>query len=247
MSLISQFATPENFRKSLEQNLLKKARTHDQDLERIRRKVAFERLLARLFSDKDHLWLLKGGYAMELRIDKARATKDIDLMISDFSAFLGGYTNQKILESLRKITAIDLNDFFEFYIGEVKLDLDSPIYGGARFPVDSRIGGRKFVNFNLDVALGDTTIEPVEKKQSEGWLKEYGVPPVVYHLINADQQFAEKLHAYTLPRLDRLNTRVKDLIDMLLLLEDHIDNRESIQRLFIRYSKEEKLMIYQTS
>ena len=32
----------------------------------------------------------------------------------------------------------------------------------------------------------------------------------------AEQQFAENLHAYSLPRSDRVNTRTKDLIDMVL-------------------------------
>ena len=37
--------------------------------------------------------------------------------------------------------------------------------------------------------------------------------------ISCEEQFAEKLHAYTLPRTGRPNTRVKDLVDMLLLLD----------------------------
>lgn len=35
-------------------------------------------------------------------------------------------------------------------------------------------------------------------------------------MISVKQQFAEKLHAYTLPR-QGINTRVKDLLDMILL------------------------------
>ena len=36
--------------------------------------------------------------------------------------------------------------------------------------------------------------------------------------MTGEQQFAEKLHAYTLPR-SNMNTRVKDLVDMVLLFE----------------------------
>jgi hypothetical protein len=36
--------------------------------------------------------------------------------------------------------------------------------------------------------------------------------------LTGEQQFAEKLHAYTLPR-SNMNTRVKDLVDMVLLFE----------------------------
>lgn len=37
-------------------------------------------------------------------------------------------------------------------------------------------------------------------------------------MITKEQQFAEKIHAYTLPRDGRMNSRVKDLVDLLLLL-----------------------------
>jgi hypothetical protein len=37
-------------------------------------------------------------------------------------------------------------------------------------------------------------------------------------ILTGEQQFAEKLHAYTLPR-SNMNTRVKDLVDMVLLFE----------------------------
>ena len=49
------------------------------DLQRVRRQVAFDRLLARLFSSTNPPWVLKGGYALELKFATARTTKDIDL------------------------------------------------------------------------------------------------------------------------------------------------------------------------
>jgi hypothetical protein len=46
--------------------------------------VAFERLLARLFAGDDPPWLLKGGYALELRLqDRARSTLDLDLSVPE--------------------------------------------------------------------------------------------------------------------------------------------------------------------
>jgi hypothetical protein len=46
-------------------------------------KFAMERLLARLFHAPDPPWLLKGGFAMDLRFrPKARTTKDVDLSVS---------------------------------------------------------------------------------------------------------------------------------------------------------------------
>jgi hypothetical protein len=50
----------------------------------------------------------------------------------------------------------------------------------------------------------------------EDWVGFGGVAPPSLPIISAEQQFAEKLHAYTLPRGERVNTRTKDLIDMVL-------------------------------
>ncbi len=234
---MKKYTNPEDFRKSLEQKLRNISSNLNQDLERIRRKVAFERFLARLFSSNIHSWLLKGGYAMELRFDIARATKDLDLMISDFKQFINDKENKNLLIALREDSSIDLDDFFDFIVNEPKRELEQPIYGGARFLIESSIGGRTFVKFNLDVGIGDISIKPIENRRSIGWLKELGFSPVTYKLINVEQQFAEKIHAYTLPRKNT-NSRVKDVIDILLLIEsDLLDKKllaKSILKVFHR-------------
>lgn len=55
------FTSPANFRQSLEQRLQKVAKDTGADLQRIRRKVAFERFLARLFSTEPYPWVLIRG------------------------------------------------------------------------------------------------------------------------------------------------------------------------------------------
>ena len=85
-----RYATAAGFRRALEDRLQDIARKEGIDLQRLRRQVAFDRLLARLFQAAQARalpWVLKGGYAMELRIKTARTTKDIDLtMRSVFSS-----------------------------------------------------------------------------------------------------------------------------------------------------------------
>jgi hypothetical protein len=52
-----------------------------------------------------------------------------------------------------------------------------------------------------------------------------GIAPPSVPVISREQQFPEKLHAYSLPRGERVNTRTKDLIDMLLLIaQGKLDN-----------------------
>ena len=79
-----RYKTAGAFRQSLEERLNQTSRNQGIDLVRLRRRVAFERLLARLFTTPHLRWVLKGGYAIELRFQNlARATKDIDLSIPD--------------------------------------------------------------------------------------------------------------------------------------------------------------------
>ena len=82
--MIDRYKTSQAFRTALETRLREIAHSRGTDLQRLRRRVAFERLLARLFSQVDPPWLLKGGYALELRLqERARSTLDLDLTIPE--------------------------------------------------------------------------------------------------------------------------------------------------------------------
>jgi endonuclease YncB( thermonuclease family) len=76
-----QYATAAAFRVALETRLKSIAAAEGADLQRLRRQVSFDRLLARFFKEGNAPWLLKGGYAMELRLRTARTTKDIDISL----------------------------------------------------------------------------------------------------------------------------------------------------------------------
>jgi Nucleotidyl transferase AbiEii toxin, Type IV TA system len=220
-----RYATAAAFRRALEDRLQAIAGKESVDLQRLRRQVAFDRLLARLFRvGQSPLlpWVLKGGYAMELRIKAARTTKDIDLtMRSVFNSSdkKDDKNNLAVLEKLQEVAAFSSDDFFVYTIGEPIADLDAAPYGGARFPVEARLDGRVFVGFHLDVGIGDAVIEPLEVIEGRDWLGFAGVASPSLYMIPREQQFAEKLHAYTLPRQGVANTRVRDLVDMVLLIQ----------------------------
>lgn len=220
-----RYATAAAFRRALEDRLQDIAGKESVDLQRLRRQVAFDRLLARLFQMGQPLappWVLKGGYAMELRIKAARTTKDIDLtMPSALSPGekKGDKKNLAVLDKLQESAAFRSDDFFVYTIGEPISDLDAAPYGGARFPVEARLDGRVFVGFHLDVGIGDAVMEPLEVIEGRDWLGFAGIASPSLYMIPREQQFAEKLHAYTLPRKGAANTRVRDLVDMVLLIQ----------------------------
>ena len=220
-----KYATAAAFRRALEDRLQDIAGKEGVDLQRLRRQVAFDRLLARLFQAARPSalpWVLKGGYAMELRIKAARTTKDIDLtMRSVFSSSekQDDKKNLAVLEKLQEAVAFSSDDFFVYTIGEAIADLDAAPYGGARFPVEARLDGRVFVGFHIDVGIGDAVMEPLEVIEGRDWLGFAGIASPSLYMIPREQQFAEKLHAYTLPRHGAANTRVRDLVDMVLLIQ----------------------------
>ena len=148
---------------------------------------------------------------MELRIKAARTTKDIDLTMR--SGLSSGEKkddkkNLAVLEKLQEAAAFSSDDFFVYTIGEPIADLDAAPYGGARFPVEARLDGRVFVGFHLDVGIGDAVMEPLEVIEGRDWLGFAGIASPSLYMIPREQQFAEKLHAYTLPRQGAANSRV---------------------------------------
>ena len=209
------------FRVALEDRLKRLALEETIDLQRVRRQAAFDRLLCRLFSKSDAPWLLKGGYAMELRLKSARTTRDMDIALKQLPMPTRDWdaNASTVLEALREVGQLDLGDFFTFVFGDAVQDLDAAPYGGARFPVDARLPGRSFVKFHLDVSTGDVLREPYESLAGRDWLGFAGIASATFRAVSPEEQFAEKLHAYTLPRVGRENTCVKDLVDLVLLIE----------------------------
>lgn len=222
MDKTEKYATATAFRRALEDRLKALAEKESIEVQRLRREIAFDRFLARLFAKTDAPWVLKGGYAMELRIKGARATRDIDLALRETLQGKGDSADA-VLNALRDASAADLGDFFIFEIDEPTMDLDGAPSGGARFPVRARMDERPFVSFHLDVGIGDVLLTPTENTTGRDWLSFAGIPTAQFVAISREQQFAEKIHAYTLPR-SVPNTRVRDLVDLALLIgSDSLD------------------------
>ena len=208
-----------DFRKALEHRLQNEAKKSGQQLQHLRRKVAFNRFLARIFADPSSPWILKGGYAMELRLHDARATRDIDLALKGAATVAGPEQTSHLQKLLSNAVAKDLGDYFMFRVGAVQLELDGPLYGGARYPVEALLDNRLFVSFHVDVAVGDYIPTVFETVHEEDFVGFAGIRPSAFPIIPAEVQFAEKLHAYTMPR-QVPNSRVRDLVDMVLLIQE---------------------------
>jgi len=175
--------------------------------------LVFDRLLARLVAALGESLTLKGGLVLELRLERARATKDIDLRLMG--------SPHKLLERLQEAGRRDLGDFMIF---EMVPDTEHPDiqndgmwYDGLRFRTQCRLAGKVYGQpFGLDVAWGDPIIGEPELVVAQNVLAFAGIEPPTLRLYPLESHIAEKLHAYTLPR-KHINSRVKDLPDLALL------------------------------
>ena len=215
------YETSGAFRQALESRINARVNSNAES-QRLRRLVAFDRLLARLFVDEDSPWIVKGGYSFEVRYGlSARTTKDIDLSLCQPSVETEPEKGaiQKLWEDIQEAAARDLGDHFVIRIGAPQQEFDAPPGGGARFPVEVLLDRRTFAKFHLDVGIGDVLLGLPEWAKGEEFFAFAGISPARFRILPLAQQFAEKVHSYTLPRKGGINSRVKDLVDLVLMLD----------------------------
>lgn len=206
------YSSPAAFKDALEDRLRRRS-AGGIDIQRRRQLVVFTRLIARINTAFGDATVLKGGFALELRLELARTTRDIDLVL------LG--SDAQLLERLQAAGQLDLKDFMTFEIqpdkGTPDITGDGVLYGGKRFRAECKLAGKLYgARFGLDVVLGGKMLGAPSSITTEPFLDFAGIPPPVVQVLPVETHLAEKLHAYTLPRTTE-NARVRDLPDMALL------------------------------
>jgi hypothetical protein len=215
-----KFGSAAAFKTSLEAHLRKRAEQRKVPLSTLQFKFVIERLLARLFHNPDAPWLLKGGFAMDLRFrPRARTTKDVDLSIILVPVEDTTPLVVAVRERLQEAADQDLGDYLSYRVGEPKQELTNAPKGGARYPCEAVLVGKVYARFHIDVGCGDALVGEPERLVGDDLLSFAGIGPASVFAIPKAQQFAEKLHAYTFPWSGRTNTRTKDLVDVVLLIE----------------------------
>jgi len=215
------YQSDEDFRRALEDRLKQREREQGEPLVRLRKRLVFERCLVRLQKKEKSPWILKGGVALELRLgQRARMTKDLDL-----GADLGIYGRQElsysdVAQMLRRDLTEKMGDRFVFLVQESdKQDTIAPGIMAYRFTVEVRLAGRTFEKIRVDIGLGDPLVPPFDELAGSDLLSFAGIPQPVIRATSRAQHLAEKVHALTRPFDDRINTRVKDLVDIMLLMD----------------------------
>lgn len=204
-----RYATADAFRTALEARV-KQGSDDAAGVSRLRKRIVFERLLARLVAAAPGDWVLKGGFALELRLgDAARTTKDAD--------FEWRLDEEDAVELLLDAAALDLDDRFIFALERAGEDTDLP-GGGQRWRVTTTLAGRVFERTVIDIAFAAPPVHSPDAITTSNLLSFAGIDGVSVPTLGIEQHLAEKLHAYTrVYSGGRRSSRVKDLVDIVVI------------------------------
>ena len=171
--------------------------------------------------DGGHLFIIKGGTAMQLRLGiRARATTDLDVV---FAGYVGEW-----LSRFDEATADRAWNGFTIArkAAPTQIEVTTTGYRPWRVPLQLRYEGREFGSIALEVAIDDTAVGHQDLIEPDGIaLAAFEIdPPRLVPCLDVPHQIAQKLHACTEVFSDRDNDRFRDLIDLQLLadiVEDH--------------------------
>ena len=211
------YDSPEALRMALEDRLANTARESGLSLDRLRRRVVFERIATRLQVAEPRAWVVKGGMALEVRLrDSARLTKDIELGLR------GDFDGPEDLHD-RLVEALAADPFGDWFVFRVEpptaLKPDGAGHLTWRSKISAHLAGRMFGGVKLDISPRSHELDLTEEIDLPNTLDFAGIDTATIEIIDLHRHAAEKFHAMLRDFGEHENTRVRDLIDLVLLRE----------------------------
>lgn len=197
---------------SLRARLLDIAKAQGVDFNRVLVRFALERMLYRL-SQSAHAdrFVLKGALLFTLWYDMPhRATRDADLL------GFGPSDLHSLAQTFREIAVVPSEDGIVFdpasvHVEQIRKDAG---YGGARILIDADLA-RARCKTQIDVGFGDAVTPAAIDAVYPVLIADLPAPRL--RTYPAHTVVAEKLHAIAV--LGMINTRLKDYLDLSVLLE----------------------------
>ncbi len=199
----------------------------------------FRRFLSRVFSDEgEDKWMLKGGTGILARVATARASKDIDL-------FHRGDSLEETLEELKRLSEVDLGDFFRFvYLGhEVALGAQQAFAEGYQVGFEIYIGANKRGRLSVDLVINVVlTDEPTVAAPANA----LDIPKLRshnYRLYPVVDQVADKICATLSLYNGSPSSREWDLVDLVVLVSTEDMAAEKLSRALFVEAKARNLKL----
>lgn len=173
-------------------------------------------------------FIVKGGVALELRLrDRARATKDIDIVLRD--------TTVDLADALEQALSEEAYQGFSFRRKGQPLLLDN---GAVNMEFAVTYRGQPWTSISVDIARAEVGESEVEWVEAITLTDAFGLTgPALLPCLPLRFHVAQKLHGLTLPpRPGKQNERFRDLVDLLLMealvINDHMAVREACELVF---------------
>ena len=179
--------SPEAFKQALEQRL-RSSSASGTGFARRRQLLVFDRFLARGVQVMGDTAVLRGGLVLELRLDRVRTTKDVDLRLAG--------SPEEVLERMQQAGRLNLGDFMTF---EVRPDTEHPEiqndgmkYDGLRYRAEGKLAGKIYGQpFGVDVAFADPIIGDPDVIVAEDVLAFAGIAPPPLRLYPVESHIAQ--------------------------------------------------------
>lgn len=201
------------FQRSLTDRLKRESKLRGRPFEHLRREFYLQRFLARIFSQPEGRWLLKGGASLLVRLPDARYSQDIDLLHTTAGL-------KEAVEDLRAAADLSELDPLRFAIRDAPTAMAGGV-AGAKLKVDVYYDALQLFTFPIDLATELVAVGDVDYQ--------YPTPIVVMEDLAAMPEFA----LYPLPAqiADKVcamygkygsnggpSSRYHDLVDLVLII-----------------------------
>lgn len=220
------YAAPRALRMALERRLARRSAETGLGLDRLRRRVLLERIVARLDSAEPGRWVLKGGMALDVRLrEDARATRDIDFGLRD-DVRQAAALHERVGDALRDDP--DGDGFVLAAEAPAQLRPDGAGHITWRMRVAADMADKPFGRIRIDVSPRAHELDVTDRLTLSNSLDFADIPAPAIEVVDVNRHAAEKLHALCRDYGDRGNSRVRDLVDLVILVEHDLLDRAAV-------------------
>lgn len=235
-----RYATPAAFQRAVTDKLKIAASVRHRNFNELSREFLLQRFLARVFTDPDSPWVLKGGTGLLMRLPGSRHSQDLDLWhrSADLTA---------AIEELREIAAIDGLDQYRFVLGEpvrmtggvegttIRVTAYLGVQEVGTFPID--LSTRLDLVAGIDVVI----VEPIIDIDDVAALPPFRIYPL-------PDQIADKVCAmYETHGVQRApSTRYRDLADLVTIVTSATFDASKTRKALLAESRRRQLALPRT-
>jgi len=192
---------------SIQDRLVRHAKTHDVEAELVFTRFAVERFLYRLSrSGHAERFVLKGALLLLVWLgEEIRPTRDADLL------GFGDLSDASLASLFREVCTMEVEPDGMVYLADrIRIAAIRPedAYGGKRVTLQARLGPAR-LRVQVDIGIGDAVTPEPE------WIvypSLIGLPPARLRAYRPETTIAEKVHALVV--LGSKNSRMRDFYDL---------------------------------